>query len=88
MITRRKILLGSMAAGAAAIWPSKLLMSKASQPSTPVDFAVPSNACDCHTHIFGDPHQFPFFWAAPIRPSPHPWRRCAHCTGLCAWTAW
>jgi predicted TIM-barrel fold metal-dependent hydrolase len=26
-----------------------------------VNFAVPANACDCHTHIFGDPKQFPFF---------------------------
>ena len=70
MITRRKILLGSMAAGAAAIWPPKLLMSKASQPSTPVDFAVPPNACDCHTHIFGDPHQFPFFSGRTYTPEP------------------
>jgi predicted TIM-barrel fold metal-dependent hydrolase len=29
--------------------------------TTPVNFAVPPNACDCHTHIFGDPHKFPFF---------------------------
>src|SRR5260370_36755934 len=70
MITRRKILLGSMAAGAAAIWPSKLLMSKASQPSTPVDFAVPPNACDCHTHIFGDSHRFPFFAGRAYTPEP------------------
>ncbi len=70
MITRRKILLGSMAAGAAAIWPSKLLMSKASQPSTPVDFAVPPNACDCHTHIFGDSHRFPFFAGRTYTPEP------------------
>src|SRR6266581_4210459 len=70
MITRRKILLGSMAAGAAAIWPSKLLMSKASQPSTPVDFAVPPNACDCHTHIFGDSRRFPFFAGRTYTPEP------------------
>jgi predicted TIM-barrel fold metal-dependent hydrolase len=68
MITRRKVLLGSMAAGAAAIWPSEFLMSKASQPSTPVDFAVPSGACDCHTHIFGDPRQFPWFAGRTYTP--------------------
>ncbi len=35
-------------------------MAKASQPSTRVDFEVPKGACDCHTHIFGDPAAFPF----------------------------
>jgi predicted TIM-barrel fold metal-dependent hydrolase len=70
MITRRKVLLGSMAAGAVAIWPSKFLMSKASQPSTPVDFAVPPGACDCHTHIFGDPRPFPWFPGRTYTPEP------------------
>jgi predicted TIM-barrel fold metal-dependent hydrolase len=31
-----------------------------SQPSTPVSFHVPDGACDCHTHVFGDPRQFAF----------------------------
>jgi predicted TIM-barrel fold metal-dependent hydrolase len=35
--------------------------ARASQPATPVNFAIPANACDCHTHIYGDPKQFPFF---------------------------
>ena len=35
--------------------------AKASQPATPVNFAVPANACDCHTHIHADPTRFPFF---------------------------
>jgi len=35
-------------------------MAKASQPATPVNFAVPANACDCHVHVFGDPAKFPF----------------------------
>jgi len=68
MITRRKVLFGSMAAGAAAILPSKLLLSKASQPSTPVSFAVPPTACDCHTHIFGDPRQYPWFSGRTYTP--------------------
>ena len=68
MITRRKVLLGSMAAGAAAIWPSEFLMAKASQASTPVNFSVPSGACDCHTHIFGDPRQFPWFGGRTYTP--------------------
>jgi len=35
--------------------------AKASQPSTPVNFDIPAKACDCHTHIFGDPAKFPFW---------------------------
>jgi len=35
--------------------------AKAAPPATPVNFEVPANACDCHTHIHGDPRQFPFF---------------------------
>jgi predicted TIM-barrel fold metal-dependent hydrolase len=68
MITRRKVLLGSIAAGAAAVLPSKLMLAKASQPSTPVNFPVPPGACDCHTHIFGDPHQFPWFAGRTYTP--------------------
>ena len=35
--------------------------ARAPQPSTPVGFDVPAGACDCHTHIHGDPATFPFF---------------------------
>ena len=35
--------------------------AKAAQPSTPMNFEVPAGACDCHTHIHGDPAKFPFF---------------------------
>jgi len=34
---------------------------QASQPTTKVNFEVPAGACDCHTHIHGDPEKFPFF---------------------------
>jgi predicted TIM-barrel fold metal-dependent hydrolase len=68
MITRRKILLGSIAVGAASILHSKVAMSKAAQPSTPVNFAVPPDACDCHTHIFGDPRQFRWFSGRTYTP--------------------
>ena len=40
---------------------TKASFAKASQPGTAVNFAIPANACDCHTHIFGDPKRFPFF---------------------------
>jgi predicted TIM-barrel fold metal-dependent hydrolase len=28
---------------------------------TPVNFDVPAGACDCHTHIHGDPVKFPYY---------------------------
>jgi len=40
---------------------SQARIATASQPATPVNFAVPAHACDCHTHIHGDPKRFPFF---------------------------
>jgi predicted TIM-barrel fold metal-dependent hydrolase len=44
-----------------AIMPIEPALAKAPQPATPVDFEVPAGACDCHTHIHGDPEKFPFF---------------------------
>ena len=37
---------------------------------TPPNFAVPAGACDCHTHIFGDPEKFPFFPGRVYTPEP------------------
>src|SRR6202048_3766466 len=59
MFTRRSVLLGSIAAG--VTMTSRNAHAKASQPATPVNFDVPAGACDCHTHIHGDPDKFPFF---------------------------
>jgi len=59
-ITRRAAI-KSLAAGTALF---------AKPTITPVTFAVPSNACDCHTHIIGDPHQFPFFAGRTCTPEP------------------
>src|SRR3978361_212292 len=59
MLTRRGILLASIAAGMAM--PNRTVFATAAQPSTPVNFDVPAGACDCHTHIHGDPEKFPFF---------------------------
>jgi len=58
MLTRRTAL-KSLAAAA-------LLEAK----PTPVTFAVPNNSCDCHTHIIGDPHEFPFFAGRVYTPEP------------------
>ncbi len=46
------------------------VLAKASQPSTPVNFDVPAGACDCHTHIHGDPAEFPFFAGRVYTPEP------------------
>jgi predicted TIM-barrel fold metal-dependent hydrolase len=59
MPTRRALMLGVIATGMAMRTGSAA--AKASQPATPVNFAVPAGACDCHTHIFGEPERFPFF---------------------------
>ncbi len=59
MPTRRDILLGAMAAG--VIMHTRTVLAKAAQPATPVNFDMPAGACDCHTHIHGDPEKFPFF---------------------------
>ncbi len=59
MLTRRELLIGAMAAG--ATMHIRSAFAKASQPATTVNFDVPAGACDCHTHIHGDPEKFPFF---------------------------
>jgi predicted TIM-barrel fold metal-dependent hydrolase len=59
MPTRRAILLGPVAAG--VTMNNRTVLAKAAQPATKVNFEVPAGACDCHTHIHGDPEKFPFF---------------------------
>ena len=59
MLTRRHVVLASLAAG--VTMSSRNASAAASQPSTPVNFDVPAHACDCHTHIHGDPAKFPFY---------------------------
>jgi len=59
MLTRRDILVGAIAAG--VIMRTRTGLAKAAQPATPVNFEVPAGACDCHTHIHGDPEKIPFF---------------------------
>jgi predicted TIM-barrel fold metal-dependent hydrolase len=68
MITRRSLMLASMAAG--VTMTSRELFAKAAQPSTPVNFDVPAGACDCHTHIHGAVDKFPFFAGRVYTPEP------------------
>jgi predicted TIM-barrel fold metal-dependent hydrolase len=66
MLTRREALIGAAAGG--ALMGSRAIFAKASQPATPVNFAIPAHACDCHTHIFGDPARFPFIPGRTFTP--------------------
>src|SRR5579871_221563 len=66
MVTRREVLLGGVSAAA---MPGAVL-AKASQPGTAVNFEVPALACDCHTHIHGDPREFPMFKGRVYTPEP------------------
>src|SRR5437762_1968128 len=58
MITRRDFMVAAVAAG--TLTHTQFGFAKA-QPATPVNFDVPAGACDCHTHIHGDPEKFPWF---------------------------
>src|SRR6516164_4528613 len=66
MIARRDFVLGAAAAG--VLMQPRLSHAKASQPATKVDFDVPAGACDCHTHIHGDPANFPWFAGRTYTP--------------------
>src|SRR5574340_112901 len=46
------------------------VLAKASQAATPVNFNVPAGSCDCHTHIYGDPVQFPYVPGRAYTPQP------------------
>jgi predicted TIM-barrel fold metal-dependent hydrolase len=68
MLTRREMILGTIAGG--AMLHTRSMFAKAAQPATPVNFEVPAGACDCHTHIHGDPALFPFFAGRVYTPEP------------------
>jgi predicted TIM-barrel fold metal-dependent hydrolase len=68
VISRRAFLRTAVLAAGSGPWVSRAL-AKAAQPRTPVGFAVPPGACDCHVHIF-DPQRFPFSPARVYTPEP------------------
>ena len=71
MPSRRDILIAAATAGAAAlVRPFASVLAAAPQPGTPVKFSVPKDACDCHTHIFGDPQRFPYAASRVYTPEP------------------
>jgi hypothetical protein len=59
-------MLGAAAAG--VLMQPRFGYAKASQPATNVNFEVPAGACDCHTHIHGDPVKFPWFAGRTYTP--------------------
>ncbi|HVD91972.1 MAG TPA: amidohydrolase family protein [Vicinamibacterales bacterium] len=62
-LTRRDVLIGAAGAAASAFGGG---LGKA------VSFRVPGGACDCHTHVFGDPAHFPFTPSRTYTPGPAP----------------
>jgi predicted TIM-barrel fold metal-dependent hydrolase len=61
MVTRRQVLLAS--AATVLLRPGE---SRAAQPA----LDVPPGACDCHTHVFGDPARFPLWSERTYTPPP------------------
>ena len=59
MTTRRQFVAAAVAGG--FLMPTRAGLAKATQPASAVNFDVPANACDCHTHIHGDQAKFPYF---------------------------
>ncbi len=69
MLSRREVLMiGPLSA--AALRQATRTPVGAAQPSTAVSFDVPPGACDCHTHVFGDPKRFPFAPNRTYTPEP------------------
>jgi len=66
-VGRRGLIAGGLAA---FLYERRLItvFADAAQPATPVSFEVPGGACDCHTHIFGDPQRFAFWSGRPYTP--------------------
>jgi predicted TIM-barrel fold metal-dependent hydrolase len=59
MLTRRDTLrIGAAGVTLAAL--GKSAFGAADTVKTPVDFAVPAGACDCHVHVFGDTAKYPY----------------------------
>jgi predicted TIM-barrel fold metal-dependent hydrolase len=66
VLSRRQML---ATLGAAAIGTR---MDTHAQTTSPVSFDVPSGACDCHAHVFGDLKRFPFVSSRTYTPGPAP----------------
>jgi predicted TIM-barrel fold metal-dependent hydrolase len=61
MLTRRQAVTAAVSISGALAAVSTRAAPNATSPTvkTPVSFAVPPGACDCHVHVFPDPAKFP-----------------------------
>jgi predicted TIM-barrel fold metal-dependent hydrolase len=67
-VSRREVLVAVLSAAAAR--RARPALAQALPKTTPVNFDMPTGACDCHTHIFGDPRAFPFVASRIYTPPP------------------
>jgi predicted TIM-barrel fold metal-dependent hydrolase len=70
MISRRKFLIGAAGATMTSIVGTASGLARGSRPVAPIRFSVPKGACDCQTHVFGDPLRFPFSSGRSYTPEP------------------
>lgn len=70
MLSRRAVLFGVAAAGAAGFGRRLSAVQDTHASLTAVNFDVPADACDCHTHIIGDPGRYPFTPSRTYTPAP------------------
>lgn len=68
MLTRRDLILGAITMG--VLDRDRMGQGSEQRPATAVNFDVPQGACDCHTHIFGDPRTFPLSPSRTYTPEP------------------
>jgi predicted TIM-barrel fold metal-dependent hydrolase len=71
MISRRAFLFAAAAAAMPNALPARPGFA-ASSLIAPIHFSVPKGACDCQTHVFGDPLKFPFSSGRSYTPEPAP----------------
>ena len=67
LLSRRHLLMAALGLG---VGRATRAGAAPAQPATPVNFDVPAGACDCHTHIFGDPARFTFAATRTYTPEP------------------
>jgi predicted TIM-barrel fold metal-dependent hydrolase len=70
MISRRKVLVGGLLAGAGMLRREYAALATASQPATTVSFDVPPGATDCAVHVYGDPRRHPYWEGRTYSPEP------------------
>jgi predicted TIM-barrel fold metal-dependent hydrolase len=71
MMSRRDMLAAAAAAGFGAFTRRAAAAQPGLEPAsrTPISFAVPPGACDCHTHVIGDPRRFPMAGSRTYTPA-------------------